>query len=166
MLHGGVRARTSADKTRYRRIVYDHPGFISEHVLDLILHASPDALEKRVGIVVPLLFSNLVETPYAQTASGVVEGIIDAPERRNGGAHKVLDIVGNGDVGADEDDLTGQSSRLFYKLRTTVFAPPAGNDVGAVPGEFDHGGAPDTGGGPSDDRCLVFHRLSQAISPY
>src|SRR6202051_5013141 len=123
-------------------------------------HAKNVGLERRGKA-----FRTLVRDRAARTfGGGVVHGDIETAEPRDGLVDHGADIIFLADVGVDELGLRTERAQFLNERVAGLITPSGNDDLRALLGEGDGGGAPDAGESTRDQDYWVAHILILAIS--
>ncbi len=158
------RGRRCAHQARDRRHVHDRAAALLLHLLQLVLHAQPNASQVDGDHLVEIRLRHLRDRLPVALDAGVVECSIDAAVLRDRPLYQCLDIGGLRDVCLDEHSLAARLADELYRLVPFLLAPPRDDDLRAVLREQHRRIAPDARRPPCYDRHLALQVLRQGSS--
>src|ERR1700733_5168367 len=133
------------------------------HGAHFVLHAQDHAenvgLERRCKA-----FGGLVRDRADRTfGGGIVHGDIETAEPRNGLVDHGADVIFLADVGVDELGLRTERAQFLNERVAGLITPIGNDDLRALLGKGDGGGAPDAGESTGDPDYWVAHMLTLTI---
>src|SRR4029077_10401729 len=116
---------------------------LSLHDADFVLHAQDHAENIRVegrGVAFRRLVGDRANLAFG---AGIVHRDIEAAKPCDGLVDQSADVIVLADVGVDELGLRTESAQLLYERVSGLITPAGNDDIGALPGEGEGGGAAD-----------------------
>ena len=135
--------------------VDDRAAAVFEHQRDLIFQAQEHAPEVDGDDPVPFLFGDVGGRFWLLFGTGVVEGVVQAPESVHCLGERALHVLAAGHVAVDGEGLAAEVLDHPDRVPIALLVDVGNHDVGSFPGERQCGDAADAAGGTGHECDLA-----------